>query len=326
MPVHPGNTRPAATVTAPPPTLLWRVGDVIAFSGEATDPEDGSLPPSAMHWDLFLHHCPGGLGDCHPHLVEQHDGVAGGAFVAPDHEGYSSLEFRPRVTDSGGLQGTDSVTVNPVTVTNAYESDPPGLEIVVGGVAGTAPFDRPAIVGSTNSLSAPSPQTLGGTQDCWTSWSDGSPQSHDFAAGDMPETRRATFAVSGAADPCGGLDNDRNGVPDDPPPPGPAGAVTVRRDGVAWSAEPGATAYDIVRGDLGALSATADFSSATEGRLADDLAATSFPCAGEPAPGLGFRFLVRGVNCGGEGSYDSGAPSRSGSRDAGIEASSGSCP
>ena len=40
----------------------------------------------------------------------------------------------------------------------------------------------------------------------------------------------------------------------------------------------------------------------------------------------GFWFLVRGVNCGGSGSYDTGEPSQVGSRDAEIAGSGADCP
>ena len=38
-----GNTPPTATINAPSGSLTWRVGDVIAFSGSGTDPQDGNL-------------------------------------------------------------------------------------------------------------------------------------------------------------------------------------------------------------------------------------------------------------------------------------------
>jgi hypothetical protein len=55
--------------TAPTPTILtphdgdtFRAGDVISFSGNATDAEDGSLPASAYTWNIdFLHE-----GHVHP--------------------------------------------------------------------------------------------------------------------------------------------------------------------------------------------------------------------------------------------------------------------
>jgi hypothetical protein len=51
-------------VTAPPAGTTWQVGDVITFSGAASDAQDGTLPASALTWDVILQHCP---SDCHPH-------------------------------------------------------------------------------------------------------------------------------------------------------------------------------------------------------------------------------------------------------------------
>jgi hypothetical protein len=49
------------------------------------------------------------------------------------------------------------------------------------------------IEGSNNGISAPSPQTLGGTDYAWVSWSDGGGRSHNVVAGGAPATYRATY-------------------------------------------------------------------------------------------------------------------------------------
>ena len=51
-----------------------------------------------------MQHCP---SNCHSHPVQSFAGVAGGSFVAPDHEYPSYLELRLTATDSGGLTGDD---------------------------------------------------------------------------------------------------------------------------------------------------------------------------------------------------------------------------
>src|SRR5262249_17656795 len=100
-----GNTAPTATITSPLGTTTWNVGDVITFSGSATDAQDGTLPPSALSWSLILHHCP---SNCHTHPVQDFIGVASGSFAAPDHDYPSYLELRLTATDSGGLTDTKS--------------------------------------------------------------------------------------------------------------------------------------------------------------------------------------------------------------------------
>ena len=85
----------------------------IAFSGSASDPQEGSLPPSALTWSVIMHHCP---SNCHTHDIQQFVGVASGSFPAPDHEYPSHLELRLTATDGGGLQSTASVLLNPQTV------------------------------------------------------------------------------------------------------------------------------------------------------------------------------------------------------------------
>jgi PKD repeat protein len=54
--VGPGNTAPAPVIDTPPSSLTWAVGDTINFSGHATDAQDGTLPASALSWQVIIHH------------------------------------------------------------------------------------------------------------------------------------------------------------------------------------------------------------------------------------------------------------------------------
>jgi glucose/arabinose dehydrogenase len=322
-----GNAAPTATIVQPLPSLKWKVGDGITFQGQGSDPEDGNLGLSALHWDIKLHHCPGGPGDCHVHFVQSVDNVSLGVFVAPDHEWYSYIEFVLTVTDSGGLHGTASVSVDPLTVNLTYASNPSGMLLSLGGEATAAPFVMPAIIGSTLTLGADSPQTLGPTSYYWAAWSDGGAISHDIVAGSTPATWTAMFTPCAALDPCDGLDNDCNGTPDDAPAPGPTGSVVLSPTQIAWGAFPTAQGYDVVRGDLLALLATGgDFTAATVQCLANDQPAASLPYGAAPSLGEGWWFLVRAASCNGVASYDEPGATQLGSRDAEIAAAPAHCP
>ncbi len=193
--VSSGNTAPVPAIISPTPSVAWRVGDVIAFSGTGTDAEDGTIPPTSMHWDIVLHHCPGGTSQCHGHTVQQLDGSASGTFSAPDHDWSAYLEFRLRVTDSGGLSSSASVSIQPRSVLYRFTSNPPGLTLAVGGVARSTPFDRPAIVGSSLTISAPSPQPVGSDVYLWNSWTDGGAATHGVTVGETLATIGATFST-----------------------------------------------------------------------------------------------------------------------------------
>lgn len=192
-----GNNPPAPTILAPTADFTWHVGEDIGFSGEATDPEDGTLPASALDWSMVLHHCP---DDCHAHPLQDFVGQASGSFPAPDHEYPSHLELRLTATDSGGLAATTSVLVHPETVDLTMESNPSGLELVLGSVIATTPFTTPVIVGSSNAVTAPSPQTLDGSPYEFSSWSDGGAQTHEIIAPSGPTTYVATYELGDLVD------------------------------------------------------------------------------------------------------------------------------
>ncbi len=191
------NTPPTPTIGTPVAGTKWAVGDSIAFAGSATDAQDGTLTPSRLSWDLILQHC--GTGGCHSHPIQTFAGVASGSFTTPDHDYPSYLDLRLTATDSGGLTGVTTLQLDPKTVDLSFATVPSGLNIVVGSSGAATPFTRTVIVGSQNSVSAPSPQTSGGQQFAYSSWSDGGAQSHTITAPTANTSYTATFTPSGGS-------------------------------------------------------------------------------------------------------------------------------
>jgi glucose/arabinose dehydrogenase len=187
--INVGNTAPTATITSPAPGTTWKVGDVIEFAGGATDAQDGPLPASALSWALILHHCP---SNCHTHPLQSFDGVAGGSFTTPDHEYPSHLELRLTATDSGGLTDTESIELNPRTVSLTLASSPVGFALAFNASQVATPFTRTVIQGSRNTISAPSPQTKAKKSWLFKSWSDGGAPTHDVIA-NSSATYTATY-------------------------------------------------------------------------------------------------------------------------------------
>jgi glucose/arabinose dehydrogenase len=188
------GTRPTAVIDTPSGSFQWKVGDPIGFSGRGLDPDepDGQLPAAALQWEVIIHHCP---SDCHVHAMQSFNGVASGSFNAPDHEYPSFLELRLTVTDPTGETASASVNIQPQTTTLGVATNVSGLQLVVNGASQPAPFSRTVIVGSSNSLHAPSPQTLGGTSYAFGSWSDGLAQTHNVVAAATPTTYTATYTT-----------------------------------------------------------------------------------------------------------------------------------
>jgi hypothetical protein len=176
----------------PASTTRWQVGQTITFIGHATDPDDGTLPPSAFKWEILLHHCP---SDCHAHPLQNFDGVTTESFPAPDHDYPSHLEIKLTVTDADGLTDTKSVLLDPQTVALNFKSTPSGLQLTVGSSKSPTPFTSTVIRGSINSMSAVSPQALGSTNYKFMSWSDGGNRSHDIDAS-AAATYTATYEIT----------------------------------------------------------------------------------------------------------------------------------
>ena len=119
----------------------------------------------------------------------------------------------------------------------------------------------------------------------------------------------------------------------DPPPAVPSGSpsLSLEKTGadalLSWDLLPGATGSDTVRGNLGCVvSSGGDFAACTVTCLDDNRTTTSMLDTDSLTPGQGFWYLIRGQNCGGNGTYNSGGPSQAGLRDAEIAGSGNDCP
>jgi PKD repeat protein/glucose/arabinose dehydrogenase len=184
---------PDARIDTPVAGTTWTVGDQLSFAGGATDWQGAALPASRLSWKLLLEHCGAGGVDCHTHTVQSWNGVASASFIAPDHEYPSHLELELTATDANGLTDVMTRRLDPKTVNLTFETAPAGLELSVGSFSGAAPFTRTVIAGSTQGISAPAPQTLGGRTYTFSSWSDGGAQDHTITAPASAATYRATF-------------------------------------------------------------------------------------------------------------------------------------
>jgi glucose/arabinose dehydrogenase len=112
-----GSKPPVASITSPADGTKANIGDVITFTGSASDPDEGNLPASALHWTELLHH------NDHVHTVSETTGFSG-SFTVENHDsvGTFSYEVILTATDSSGLADTKQVHIFPV-IPAAPETD-----------------------------------------------------------------------------------------------------------------------------------------------------------------------------------------------------------
>jgi len=129
-------------------------------------------------------------------VAESFPGVASGSFFGPDHEYPAHLDLTLTATDAQGASASVTRSLDPKTVVLSFATNPTGLQVAVNSSTSTAPFTREVIKGSLNTLSAPSPQTIGSTTYSFSGWSDGGAATHTITAG-AAASYTATFVPTG---------------------------------------------------------------------------------------------------------------------------------
>lgn len=180
--INVGNTAPVPSITAPQSSLTWANDDIVAFAGEASDAEDGTLGGASLTWRLVIKHChrepaPGEPEDCHDHVVETFTGTTGN-FRAPDHAHYSYLSLELTATDSQGLGASARVRLEPRAIELRIDSQPPGLIVKLGEHEPQSMPTGPVKVlqNGATTLQVESPQLLGERRYRFVSWSNGAAQ------------------------------------------------------------------------------------------------------------------------------------------------------
>lgn len=104
-------------------------------------------------------------------------------------------------------------------------------------------------------------------------------------------------------------------------------SINIDASSIWWSPSPTADAHDVVRGSLTVLRDTGgDLGRAVHACVANDVAAESVLLAEDPPPGEAWFFLLRDVEAGVAGSYDSGSPGQTSFPDDAIDGSPAACP
>jgi hypothetical protein len=190
------NGAPTPTITQPAAGTLYSGGNIIAYGGTATDPEDGTLPASAFTWRVDFHH------DAHVHpFMASTTGIRSGSFTVPaTGETSANVWYRVFLTvrDSGGLTQTTYRDVLPRRVRLTLATSPAGLQVQLDGQPATTPISFDAVVGMVRTLDAPSPQPAGGTTYAFVSWSDGGTARHTISTPAASTTYTATFRATAA--------------------------------------------------------------------------------------------------------------------------------
>ncbi|MES2775594.1 MAG: PQQ-dependent sugar dehydrogenase [Bacteroidota bacterium] len=192
------NAPPVATIITPAAGLTYSAGQIINFSGSATDAEDGALPASALRWGMFF-----------DHTDHTHDLTPTGLAVGSKTGSFTTLTGNEidtivsyrlvlTVTDSNGLTDTASVSVLPQLSRISFVTQPAGLMVYVNGKPQTTPFTTSGVKGITFAMGADQIQTVNGTSYQFESWVHGGTRDQTFSVPTNNTTYTAVFKVVAA--------------------------------------------------------------------------------------------------------------------------------
>jgi glucose/arabinose dehydrogenase len=187
-----GGAPPTVTITSPAANATFRVGQSVTLSATASDPQDGTLPPSALTWVVLKHHAEHthsffgpATGNNHTIVTDPPEDVLGAT--------NSFLGITVTATDSSGLSTTVTRNFQPTKVNLTFQTVPAGLSVILDNT-----FTRvgpSTIVGWQDwrlAVRAPD-QTLNGVPFVFQSWSDGGARDHTIVVPGAAATFTATF-------------------------------------------------------------------------------------------------------------------------------------
>ncbi|MGQ0600333.1 MAG: PQQ-dependent sugar dehydrogenase [Anaerolineales bacterium] len=163
---------PQATITAPISGTTFRAGDVITYTGVATD-ADGLLSAANFSWQIVFRH------NDHLHPAEGPiTNTTSGALIIPvsghDFSGNTGFEILLTVTDSDGIATTERVMVRPEKVNVTLTTSLPGLRVSLDqNTNALAPLVRDTLMGFQHTVGVTEQQLLNGVPVTFIGWTDG---------------------------------------------------------------------------------------------------------------------------------------------------------
>lgn len=186
-----GEHPPSLSLTQPEPEARFAVGQAVALAAEASDPEDGTLPGSAITWTLRLRHA----NHAHPHLGPVTGGSVATTYPAPENLSAartSRLVAIAEAVDSQGHTVRARRVLLPRTVLLTFRTRPPGGRLVIQGERLPAPLSLESWVGHVIPVGAPD-QRISGVPHVFRRWSDGKARQHDVVSPATPTEYVAVF-------------------------------------------------------------------------------------------------------------------------------------
>lgn len=188
------NTLPVAVIQQPAAGHQYKGGDIITFSGSASDAEDGNLPAASLNWIVDFHHAqhvhPG------PFITP---GITNGNFQIPnDGEKSADVWYRLKLiaSDSNGGTDTAAVEIHPKKSVLTLESQPHGLSLLLNDQAVTATHSTEVVSGIKHSIGAPATQNFNDSTYAFDHWVHGGTISQEFFAGDNSTTYTAVYKAT----------------------------------------------------------------------------------------------------------------------------------
>lgn len=168
---------PTVTIGSPTEGNTYRAGDEITINAHAIDGAGLDLSDANIKTTVFLHH----KTHIHPFLGP----LTGRAnsFTTPDAGEASAetwFEIRVTATDSSSLSDTKSVNIFPIKSQMTFDTNVPGLKILLDGSPHDAPHTTEGVEKFKREISAYTVQEVNGQIYVFDHWSDNGAQRHEI--------------------------------------------------------------------------------------------------------------------------------------------------
>ncbi|MGH7156538.1 MAG: PQQ-dependent sugar dehydrogenase [Candidatus Saccharimonadales bacterium] len=204
-----GHTAPSPSISTPLSGATYNAGNTIAFSGTATDKQDGTLPASAFSWKIDFYQ----NGVLRPKYIDSDTegpfygpvtGTQTGSFTIPTDSGQipnSFYRISLTTTDSFGLSTTVTRDIKPNTTSFTVQTNVAGLGYFVDGAWHTSTATINGVVGVQHGLMGMPTMQLGTTRYRFAGWSDGGALLHKIT-NTTSQTYTAMYDVVSASLPA----------------------------------------------------------------------------------------------------------------------------